>query len=235
MATQYAFGKIVTNGLVFALDAADKNSYPGSGTTWKDLSGNNNDFDTSVFTYDNNTKSFTNNVEELFYEGIYRIDSSNSTEFSTYTLNLTFNRFDSLNSTPKVLLGQYNIFGTSALLSLAIGIVSPNVLYISPNAVSDNLDWSPIATISTNTNILTITSNQASNVTTYYLNSINVGSIPTFTTVGQVYIGGEFYDVFGGNFYSFLGRIYNYKLYNRVLSTSEIAQNYNVQKSRFNL
>ena len=32
--------KIVTNGLVLALDAADKLSYPGSGTTWKDLGGN---------------------------------------------------------------------------------------------------------------------------------------------------------------------------------------------------
>jgi hypothetical protein len=33
--------KIVTNGLVLALDAADRNSYPGSGTTWRDISGNN--------------------------------------------------------------------------------------------------------------------------------------------------------------------------------------------------
>jgi hypothetical protein len=41
MATQYAFGKIVTDGLVLVLDAADKNSYPGSGTTWRDMSGNN--------------------------------------------------------------------------------------------------------------------------------------------------------------------------------------------------
>ena len=31
---------IVENGLVLALDAADKNSYKGSGTNWKDLSGN---------------------------------------------------------------------------------------------------------------------------------------------------------------------------------------------------
>ena len=31
---------IVTDGLVLCLDAADKNSYPGSGTTWYDLSGN---------------------------------------------------------------------------------------------------------------------------------------------------------------------------------------------------
>ena len=33
---------IVTNGLVLALDAANRKSYSGSGTTWTDLSGNNN-------------------------------------------------------------------------------------------------------------------------------------------------------------------------------------------------
>jgi hypothetical protein len=34
--------KIITNGLVLALDAANPKSYPGSGTTWFDLSGNGN-------------------------------------------------------------------------------------------------------------------------------------------------------------------------------------------------
>ena len=34
--------KIVTNGLVMALDAANTKSYPGSGTTWFDISGNSN-------------------------------------------------------------------------------------------------------------------------------------------------------------------------------------------------
>ena len=33
---------IVDSGLVLALDAADRNSYPGSGTTWTDLSGRGN-------------------------------------------------------------------------------------------------------------------------------------------------------------------------------------------------
>ena len=31
---------IITNGLVLTLDAANKLSYPGSGTTWSNLSGN---------------------------------------------------------------------------------------------------------------------------------------------------------------------------------------------------
>jgi hypothetical protein len=236
MATQYANGKIVTSGLILSLDASDRNSYPGSGFDWKDLSGNNNNFYTNTFTYDNSTKSFTNNVEENDSRFIHRYNNIDSTEFSTYTLNLTFNRFNSLNSTPKILLGQYNIFGTSALLTLAIGIDSPDILYISPNSIIENLDWSPISTISTNTNyILTISSNQVSNITTYYLNGVYIGSIPTFTTVQQVAIGGDAYTQFFGGFYSFLGRIYNYRLYNRVLSAQEVLQNYNAQKSRFNL
>jgi len=35
--------KIVTDGLVLCLDAGNTKSYPGSGTSWSDLSGNGND------------------------------------------------------------------------------------------------------------------------------------------------------------------------------------------------
>lgn len=43
MATRYNYtGGIVTNGLVLNLDAAKVDSYPGTGTTWNDVSGNNN-------------------------------------------------------------------------------------------------------------------------------------------------------------------------------------------------
>jgi len=36
--------KIVTDSLVLTIDAANTKSYPGSGTTWNDLSGNSEDF-----------------------------------------------------------------------------------------------------------------------------------------------------------------------------------------------
>jgi hypothetical protein len=39
MATEYANGKIVTDGLILSFDAADRNSYSGSGTTWNDVAG----------------------------------------------------------------------------------------------------------------------------------------------------------------------------------------------------
>jgi len=35
---------MIQDGLVLALDAADRNSYPGSGTTWFDVSGNGKHF-----------------------------------------------------------------------------------------------------------------------------------------------------------------------------------------------
>lgn len=34
--------KVITDGLVLCLDAANTKSYPGSGTTWRDISGNGN-------------------------------------------------------------------------------------------------------------------------------------------------------------------------------------------------
>ena len=44
---------IITDGLVLSLDAASTRSYPGSGSLWSDLSGNNHDFtiDSTGFTY----------------------------------------------------------------------------------------------------------------------------------------------------------------------------------------
>tara|TARA_R100001369_G_C3241044_1_gene154134 strand:+ start:71 stop:667 length:597 start_codon:yes stop_codon:yes gene_type:complete len=44
---------IITDGLVLSLDAASTRSYPGSGSTWSDLSGNGHDFtiEATGFTY----------------------------------------------------------------------------------------------------------------------------------------------------------------------------------------
>ena len=48
--------KIVTNGLVMCLDAANSKSYPGTGTTWYDISGNG--YNATLY----NSPSFANGV-----------------------------------------------------------------------------------------------------------------------------------------------------------------------------
>ena len=58
-------GAIVRDGLVLALDAADRNSYPGTGTTWYDLSGNNEDFTL------NNTPTYSSTNNGIFtFDGV---------------------------------------------------------------------------------------------------------------------------------------------------------------------
>ena len=46
---------IVDSGLVLHLDAANPRSYPGTGTTWSDLSGNGNNGTNSNMTYSSTT------------------------------------------------------------------------------------------------------------------------------------------------------------------------------------
>ena len=50
--------RIITNGLVLALDAANTKSYPGSGTTWTDLSGKGNNGTISGATYTSGTGGY---------------------------------------------------------------------------------------------------------------------------------------------------------------------------------
>jgi hypothetical protein len=51
--------KIATNSLLLCLDAANSKSYPGSGSTWSDLSGNNRNFSlVNTYSYSSNNKGF---------------------------------------------------------------------------------------------------------------------------------------------------------------------------------
>jgi hypothetical protein len=82
--------RIVTDGLVLCLDAADRNSYPGSGTTWKDLSGvvgnatlnNSPSFQNSFFNFDGindyaQTPSYSfSSVDGMTMEIIFKVSSS---------------------------------------------------------------------------------------------------------------------------------------------------------------
>ena len=54
----FAGPKIIENGLVFLLDAANGKSYPGTGTTWNDLSIlTNNSTLTNGVTFNSNNKN----------------------------------------------------------------------------------------------------------------------------------------------------------------------------------
>ena len=59
--------RIVRNGLVMIVDAANISSYSGSGNTWYDLSGNQNH--ASMTTYGNSLPIYQNNG--FYFRGLY--------------------------------------------------------------------------------------------------------------------------------------------------------------------
>ena len=71
--------RIVTDGLVLHLDAGNSKSYPGSGSTWYDLSGNGNNYtiDASGFAY-NSSGYFS-----MANGGISKVGTMNTTSTCT--------------------------------------------------------------------------------------------------------------------------------------------------------
>lgn len=77
--------KIVTNGLVLYLDAANQKSYPGSGTTWTDLSGNGN-----TGTLTNGPTFSANNNGGIVFDGANDyVSISNSSSLNITGRNIT--------------------------------------------------------------------------------------------------------------------------------------------------
>jgi hypothetical protein len=227
MATQFAFGKIVTDGLILSLDAADRNSYPGSGTTWSDLSGNGNN---GTLT---NGPTFSNN--SIVFDGIDDFISGPTTGSIAIIGDITVSVWikdngNDINS--RGILGKmksgggYSGYGVTKQYNYYKFWTAPTSVYYvqTNNTITDGM-WHYIVGIRTGTtNII-------------YLDGIlqsGTNTASSFSDSGQALTIGRYYSDNASSFYwnSLIG---NGQIYNRALSASEIEQNYNAQKSRFNL
>lgn len=220
MATQYAFGKIVTNGLVLALDAADKNSYPGSGTTWRDVSGNN--YSGSLL----NGPTFSSaNGGSIVFDGA---DDYISVSTITWTPTaFTVSWFTKGNNTLSFnqAIGAANGWGafschTDANGSFYVGTDLANRL--TPSNISNG------------TYVIGVyqqfTFSFESGTGAFYKNGSLLASKSMITPVA--WTG---FNIGAPSSATIHGSIANTQIYNRALSASEVLQNYNAQKSRFNL
>ena len=240
---------IVNNGLVLSLDAADKNSYPGSGTTWSDLTANN--YSGSLV----NTPTFNSaNGGGITFNGTTQygnlpIASANISS-STYIFNLSFS---SVSTSVRGIMGYGNTTANYGcyvrLASSTDGIPSAGDARLqfrvldSGVSVNNTVIGSTNITTNTNYNIAFVALPSSYKI---YINgveetlSINVG-LNNGKWVGNgltatntaVAIGSQFYTNAYLNY--FAGTLYNAQIYNRALSANEITQNYNAQKSRFGL
>jgi len=228
MATQYAFGKIVTDGLVLALDAADRNSYPGSGTTWRDLSGNNNGG-----TLTNGPTFSSANGGSIVFDGADDNINLGNPDSLNITGSITLSswiRLTNWNNYPGIITKGYDVTGGYSIhirndYSIWFEILSSaNVRQIyNPTSLTISLNsWFNV--------VCTYNQTQMQ----IYINGIAAGS--GYSTSVLIKLTSN--DVLIGNLptYGFFnGSVSNVQIYNRALSAQEILQNYNALKSRFNL
>jgi hypothetical protein len=226
-------GRIVTDGLVLSLDAGDRNSYPGTGTVWTDMSGNGNNG-----TLTNGPTFSSANGGSIVLDGTndYIIDSS--------TVNIPVG-----SSSRTIQMWVYPTTNTNNFVQLGIGgggnqvyivqyykIGSPDYIFTDGVNGGNNLTISGVQLPTLNAWNFFVFGNSGQNYF-YYLNGVSrlSGTWPaTINTVGQKYVLGNRDDGVGFNT-PISGSIGLVSIYNRALTESEILQNYNAQKSRFGL
>jgi hypothetical protein len=226
---------VVTNGLVLALDAANTKSYPGSGTTWTDLSGNRNNGTLSGSTIP--TFNASNGGSLSFPGGAF-----DNSYISEYSIPDSFWNAGSWSVSAWVKFNVVNSGGANDNAIVGHGTSAPNTqIHIGERTArvqfglysNDLLGTIPLS-INTFYNIVW-TLNYSSALKQIYLNSVfdTSGGTVGYTGTGtNTRIGSYSVGTFGN---CLNGNLYNIQFYNKVLSASEVLQNYNALKSRFNL
>jgi hypothetical protein len=230
----YTGANIIRDGLVLSLDAGSKNSYPGSGTTWYDLSGNSNHATSSSPQYsgsDGGSFNFPNNTTSVFNTPSYTLVPNGGVTMEAF-IYPTYDTFYLNPGNSSGITGRRSTY----IYGMDIG---PNVTPGGPPNTGVELSGG----ISGNTALpYAITNTWYHILWTYsttsvksYVNGINIfstsGTYSPQTDTTPFQIGKRW----GGFQYAFYGNISIVRWYNRPLSASEAAQNYNAQKTRFNI
>ena len=222
----FAGPDVSESGLVLALDAGNTKSYPGSGTTWIDLSGRGNN---GSFVNMDGTNFNSSNGGSLTFDGTNEtVNCGNATN---------------LQITVGTICAWINATNTNSSYNGIITKQSAWGLFVKDNVLiaydwGTNADRSTGITVGNNTwNYVSMTFTETvgtpSNNAIIYLN----GSAVLTTTVRHsnnnvdVYIG----DATTSRVQCFGGRIAQASIYNRALTAAEIRQNYNATKGRYGL
>ena len=226
---------IITDGLVLALDAASPRSYPGTGTTWYDLSGQGNNgtlvngptFSSAnrgiiVFNYQDYVNTIdpgypSSGTNSFSLEIVFRIPAG-ATWSNGGSGTAIIGRGDYAGSIGIIRSSTTNRVSFWVRLNGGI-IFNPSISGISRDQfhhVLGTYNSSGVAKIYHNGNF--ITEQIGSNVGTLDAGSYRLGGAIAFGGVSGEYGQGD---------------ISLTKIYNRELSSTEVLQNYNATKSRF--
>lgn len=211
---------IITNGLVLNLNAADTLSYPGSGTTWTDISGNGWNG-----TLTNGPTFNSGNGGSISFDGT---DDKVSTSFkpSGYRSYFIWVKYNIITGLPN----GYSLTGTQEPNAYNyIGISNGGYFYYYFGTNGEQINSSTLSANIWYYQGLTLSSDGYARA---YLNGSLVSTISSgvgTTATNEFSVGCI------NNNYFVNGYIASVTQYNRSLSSTEILQNYNATKSRFGL
>ena len=221
---------IIESGLVLCLDAANKNSYPGSGTTWTDLSSNNNNF-----TLVNGPTFSASNMGNIVFDGTNDYLLINSLVWN-YNADFTI-QFWFYPSTLGDSVNGYGLFFNGNTGSntnrVQIAGTSNGSIYLNTVAstVGDNfVSADGLVTVGKWYNFAAV---RNSGVITIYLNGTSVATGNVNYTPSQqsnLYVG---FVRSSGALWYLNGRMSTIIINNIALSANGVLQNYNATKSRF--
>jgi hypothetical protein len=227
-----AFGgpNIIDDGLVLYLDAGNRKSYPGSGTTWFDKSGRG-----SNGTLTNGPTFNTGSLGSIVFDGVddYVSLGNNLDQNGPLTI-MSWIYTTTVSSGPRAIISNCSADGGQQDYVLEINRTAGKVgafwgdvvLLVSNQSLVIN-QWYYVGFVrsgSTSNWNLNIYINGTSDSTS--TTSVNTDATNAGTAIGRA---GDY----PGQYFS--GRISNIQIYNRALSAQEILQNFNAQKGRFNL
>tara|TARA_R100000005_G_C4943611_1_gene167064 strand:- start:165 stop:911 length:747 start_codon:yes stop_codon:yes gene_type:complete len=236
--------KIVTDGLAICLDAADKNCYPGSGTSVTDLTANGNNM-----VLKNGASVLSDNT--INFDGVndYSNIGSDST-WKTGTISIMVwayaANWAAYASDNKRLYSCTESAGWNMSVGVAgsgNGSFTVNDLGVFVYADSQyNLVSIALSSIPSGWNHFTVT--VSTSVVTLYMNGTSVDT-QSKTGSGEITYNATNSLIFGaeaasgatpaGSGFNYLdGVIGPFMLYNRPLSDKEVYQNFTAQRSRFN-
>ena len=220
---------IITNGLVFHVDAANSSSYAGSGNVWSTLVGSNhiNFFTSASYSTSGNPAYSTDGGGSLVTTGLYGRSIANS--------GITGSAARSFEAWVK-----FNSISANAIMT--IGSASSDQLF-EMMAYQNYLINHPYGgftqgstVLSTNTWYQVVITYDGTTNHAVFVNGVQVGtssgaaSRTLNTSNTPLYIGTS-----SLNWGDFKGKIAMLRIYNRALSSSDVTFNFNALRSRFGL
>ena len=221
----------VTDGLVLSLDAANKKSYPGSGTAWNDLSGN-----AINGTLTNGPVFSSDNVGIIDFDGsndYIQLQSNGTGTFNNqiFSLGMWF-KVDSLASYNVLFSYDYTAHSAPHYATHLRLETSGRIRFHWNNGANRSMftdEGVIVADTWYNIYITFKSGKQQLFINGTVIHSTTLPDTITFYNQ-EVWIGRSNFSSGYTN-----GKITLFNYYNRELSAAEVVQNYNATKSRFGL